>query len=170
MQLKSINKQRYREHLNKVIVGTIAIFATLSLGLSTLIIQLFTDGEGTHFWINLGGVVLAMIIVWQILKAYQNHDYLTEIKYVWDLKQTLNLITRAHKKIQAGVDNNNPSAMRILLFSYKGSQQVYQLDDNTITMSELNQKIAALEEKMTALNLPIEGDVFQHEWLENLTS
>ncbi|NTS77611.1 DUF3087 domain-containing protein [Catenovulum sp. SM1970] len=166
MQLKQINKARYRKHLNRVIIGCIILLTALSLGISTTAIYLFTDREGTHFWHNLAGVAAAVIIIVQILKKYQHHDYLTEIKYVWDLKQVLNLITRQNTKIQQAADNNERDALLITLFSYKGSMQVYQLDDNTITMSELNRKLSVLEEKIADLNLDIQVEQFDKTLLE----
>ena len=69
-----------------------------------------------------------------------------EVVYVWDLKQELNRITRRLAKIREGVERGEREAMSILNFSYRGSRQVYQLDDNTITLDDLDKSIAELEQ------------------------
>lgn len=42
-------------------------------------------------------------------------------------------------KLLAAAKAGNQEAMRALKFSYEGSRQLWQLDDNTITMSSLNE-------------------------------
>ena len=71
-----------------------------------------------------------------------------EVVYVWDLKQQLNRINRKLRKIEAAVENNDNNAMVIMNFLYRGSKQLYELDDNTITMDSLINKINLLEPRM----------------------
>lgn len=62
-----------------------------------------------------------------------------EVAYVWDLKQALNLIYRKNRKLLLAAEKGNTEAMLPLQISYQGSRQLRQLDDNTMTMSSLNQ-------------------------------
>lgn len=80
---------------------------------------------------------------------------MVEVVYVWDLKQQLNRIHRKLRKIEAAVENNDNDAMVILNFMYRGSKQLYELDDNTITMGSLVSKINALDRRVqySGLNL-----------------
>lgn len=61
-----------------------------------------------------------------------------EVAYIWDLKHQLNLIYRKNRKLLAAAEQGNKEAMLALQFSYQGSRQLWQMDDNTITMSSLN--------------------------------
>jgi len=45
MQLIDIDKARYRKHLNRVIIGCIAVLVVGSLGIAQLLIALFPDSR-----------------------------------------------------------------------------------------------------------------------------
>ncbi|WP_111978823.1 DUF3087 family protein [Algibacillus agarilyticus] len=160
MQLIKIDKARYRKHLNHVIIACIVTLASLSLGISTVLIHFLSTGEGSNFWLNFSGVAIACVIIGWVLNNVKNHPYLLEVKYVWDLKQVLNLISRYNGKIDQGVSNNEPDALYIRRFSLAASKQVYLLDDNTITIVELNAKLATVERQIEELNLSIDFDDF----------
>ena len=88
-----------------------------------------------------------------------------EVIYVWDLKQVLNLIHRRNKKLELAVEQNDVTAMQIMYFYYKACHQLYTLDDNTITLSSLNQKINKLDTQIESLNLTITADDFAPDTL-----
>ena len=73
---------------------------------------------------------------------------MVEVVYVWDLKQQLNKIRRKQRKIEAAIENNDKDAMIIMNFMLHGSKQLYELDDNTITMDDLLIKIQVHNERM----------------------
>jgi superfamily I DNA and RNA helicase len=166
MQLHNINKARYRKHLNIVIVVGIIALTTLSLGLSQSAIYLFTDREGSHFWLNLAGVAIAMVIIGSVLNKYKDHTFMTEVYYVWRLKQQINYIHRKNKKINEAVERDEVNAMLIMAFYYKACRQLYELDDNTITLSSLNSKSNELETKIAALNLTIDTTQYEQSLLQ----
>lgn len=139
MQLQKIDKQVYRSRLNKVIVGCIASLAIASLAISQSLIFIFPSETGSHFHWNLLGVVVSAIALAGVLIRFKAHPKMKEVAYVWDLKQALNLIYRKNRKLLAAAEQGNAEAMLALQFSYEGSRQLWQLDDNTITMSSLNQ-------------------------------
>jgi hypothetical protein len=90
---------------------------------------------------------------------------------VWDLKQILNKIYRKQKKIEvqleeAKIKQDQHDAMIIMNFQYRGSKQLYELDDNTITMAELNSKIKQLDKRMLAAGLSLSTDAFDVEMLD----
>lgn len=153
MQLKEIDKVRYSRHLKIVFVGIAIALLIISLLTSTLFIHFFSTAEAPHFWHNLAGVAVAVTIVVLVLGKLRDHPFLNEVAYVWDLKQLLNKIHRKQARIEAQVEANDPTAMLILNFQYQGSKQLYQLDDNTITMEELLIKIQHLNKRMDAAGL-----------------
>jgi hypothetical protein len=166
MHLEEIDKSRYRQRFRIVFVAIVVVLAVVALGTSTLLITLFgTPGE-THFWLNLAGVVVAAGVVAVTLIQLRPHPYMREVVYVWDLKQTLNQIYRKQKNIEPFVEKNDPDAIAIMYFFHRGSQQLYELDDNTITMDSIRLKVRALERQIEALGLDITTDSYRKAMLE----
>ena len=121
MQLIEINKARYQRHLNLVIVGCICGLVMGSLGISQTLIGLFPDESGSHFNWNLLGVVIASVTIAWLLNKYRTHDFLSEVVYVWDLKQSLNKINRRMPKLKAASLQGNLDALLAIHYSYAGS-------------------------------------------------
>lgn len=165
MQLKPIDKSRYSKHLKIVFISIAVTLIALTLGASTLLISLFSTPETSNFWFNLMGVVIAAVVVIAVLQKLRQHPFLVEVVYVWDLKQMLNRIYRKQRKIEPMVEQNDPDAMVIMNFQYKGSRQLYELDDNIITMDSLIIKLNALEKRMKTAGLNTSTDNFNPELL-----
>lgn len=166
MQLIEIDKSKYRKHL-RVVFACIAIaLVVISLGSSTLIIHLFSTPDADHFWHNLAGVAFASAIVALTLNKFRNHPYMFEVVYVWDLKQQLNRIHRKLKKIESEVEKDDRDVMIIMNYMYRGSKQLYQLDDNTITMGTLNRKIRVLDQKMEDAGMSLSTDSYDPSMLD----
>ena len=138
MQLQNINKARYRNHLNKVIAGCVAALTVGSLGIAQALIRLFPDADGSHFHWNLLGVVVSVIAIASVLNKYKTHSFMYEVNYVWELKQALNKVTRKMPKLKQAAQTGDVDAMLAMQFSYSGSKQLWELDDNTITMDDLS--------------------------------
>jgi hypothetical protein len=81
-----------------------------------------------------------------------------EVVYVWNLKKQLNLIYRKQHKIEPLIEDNNVDAMVIMNYMYQGSKQLYELDDNTITMSDLAIKTSHLNTKLEEKGLKLNTD------------
>lgn len=160
MKLRGIDKTRYRKHLRVVFAGMAVALLIISPAASTLFIYLFSRPEVSHFLHNLAGVVAAAAIVFFVLKRFRQHSYMVEVVYVWELKQQLNRIHRKARKIEAAVENNDDDAMKIMNFMYRGSKQLYELDDNTITLGSLTSKISVLEQRMEDAGLSLSTDSY----------
>ncbi len=158
MQLIEINKARYRKHLNRVIIGCGLALAAGSLAISQTLIALFPDESGSHFHWNLLGVVVTSLAIAFLLNKYRTHDYMTEVVYVWELKQALNKITRKMAKLKAAGREGDPQALLAIHYSYAGSRLLWQLDDNTITMDELAVKQAELDSVAAKFNVTLNTD------------
>lgn len=165
MQLKKINKDVYRQRLNRVTLLSILALVVISLANSTLLIALFADGTGSNFWLNFSGVLIGCVAVGFTLKHFKQHPFFYEIAYIWDLKHELNLIQRKLRAIEAAVANNDADAMLILLFSYQASLLVWQLDDNTLMQSELAISQNTLQQKIAAAGLTVDVNSYRRELL-----
>ncbi|MDP5213999.1 DUF3087 family protein [Pseudoalteromonas tunicata] len=168
MQLQKINKQRYRKHLNIIIVAAIVVLSILSLSISQSLIALFPSEQGSHFHWNLIGVICGSLIIGFVLKHNREHTFMTEVMYVWDLKQALNQVTRKLQKVKNAVDQGDVSAMHTLHFYYSGNRQLWLLDDNTITLDDLAIWQAELEVKAKSVNLILNASLHDPLYLRTL--
>jgi hypothetical protein len=82
MQLLDIDKQRYRKHLNRVIVACVLALIIGSLGISQALIALFPDPSGSHFHWNLTGVIITSLLIGLSLRKYKSHPYMEEVSYI----------------------------------------------------------------------------------------
>jgi hypothetical protein len=149
MQLIEIDKARYRKHLNIIIAGFIATLLILALVFGQLLIMSFAQEEVNNFRYNLLGVVLSLLACAAILHTLKTSVFFNEIYYVWQIKQIQNLIYRKLKKIKAAAKDDDANALIILVFYYQSLKQIYQLDDNTLT-------IAIVEKDLNEIQLMIE--------------
>jgi hypothetical protein len=166
MQLININKARYRRHLKIIIAMCAGGLAIGSLGFSQLLIVFFPDESGSHFHWNLLGVIVTSVIVAWSLNKYRHHDFMTEVVYVWELKQTLNKINRKMMKLKVAGDAGNPSALLAMHYCYEGSSLLWQLDDNTLLMDELITKQAELQCLAKTFNLVLSSDKYKEQDLK----
>jgi len=166
MQLIEINKTRYRRHLNRVIVGCVGGLAIESLAISQTLIGIFPDESGSHFHWNLLGVVIASMTIAYLLSKYRAHDFMSEVVYVWELKQALNKINRKMGKLKAAGREGNAKALLAIHYSYAGSRQLWQLDDNTIIMDELVIDQAKLDSLAAQYNLTLNVDDYDERILK----
>tara|TARA_R110000868_G_scaffold131327_3_gene341278 strand:+ start:100 stop:606 length:507 start_codon:yes stop_codon:yes gene_type:complete len=166
MQLIEINKARYRRHLNRVIVGCITGLAIGSLAISQTLIVVFPDASGSHFTWNLLGVVITSVTIAWLLNKYRTHNFMTEVVYVWELKQTLNKINRRMPKLKAAGQEGNANALLAIHYSYAGSRLLWQLDDNTIVMDELAIQQAELDSIAKQYNLTLDANDYDERILK----
>lgn len=185
MKLIEINKQRYRKHLTIVIVGFISSLLVLSLAFGTVLISLFSSVEQmtltqaaaevlndgvaadkeTNFKYNFLGVVLALLANAAILHSVKGHKFFTEIYYVWQVKQLQNLIYRKLNNIKTAANAGEESALVILSFYYQSQLQIYQLDDNTITLSTIERQLEQVKQSITDADLDVNEENFEKSLL-----
>lgn len=166
MQLREINKIRYKKHYRIVFAGIAFVLLVIAPATSALFISLFSNPEGSYFFHNLAGVVVGVAVMTFLLNKFRQHPFMVEVIYVWDLKQQLNRIQRKQRKIEAAIKNNDKDAMIITNFMLHGSKQLYELDDNTITMEELLRKIQVHDERMEAAGLSSSTDSYNPAMLK----
>ena len=166
MKLIKIDKQRYRKHLNRVIAAAIAALVIGSLSIAQGLIALFPDPSGSHFHWNLLGVILTGLGIALVLNRYKQHSYMNEVTYVWELKKSLNKITRKLRKLQAAAQEGKVDAMIALQYSYAGSRLLWELDDNMIIMDELAVAQAELDRLAEQYCLTLNADDYDESMLK----
>jgi hypothetical protein len=172
MEIKKINKEVYRKKVNLVIGGVVVLLAVSSLAFSSLLISLFGNtniqpdqSTGNFHW-NLIGVLLALATSLSLLNQFKTHPYMKEVLYVWKLKQIHNKIYRKLKKIKAAASSDDLQALTILKFYYTTQRQVFELDNNTLTMNSVNKELEAIEEIEASKSLSIDITSFEKPWLD----
>lgn len=165
MKLIEINKTRYRRHLKLVMAGCIVGLAVGSLGLSQLLIAFFPDASGSHFHWNLLGVVISGVTIACLLNYYRQHDFMTEVVYVWELKQSLNKINRKIARLETAAREGSVNALIAMHYSYAASRLLWQLDDNTLLMDELALKQAELNSLAEKVNITLDANDYDESML-----
>ena len=165
MQLMNIDKAIYRKHLNIVIVGFISTLLILALIFGQLMIMSFAEEGVNNFKYNLLGVILSLLACMAILHSIKTSVFFKEIYYVWQVKQIQNLIFRKLKKIKLAAKDLDQDALMILTFYYQSQQQVYELDDNTLTITTVNKDLNDLQEKISEHNLTIDIEQFDKKMI-----
>ena len=167
MKLQNINQSRYQKHLKVVIAAIIISLAVLGVSFGQILISLLSDGNGSNFYFNLAGVILAAALCLKAVHSIRHHEFMTEVYYVWQIKQSLNAIYRKLKKIKQASDEDNINAFIVLNFYYAGSEQLLTLDNNTITLDSLKEDRAQLQSLIEAKNLKIQADDYTSELLKD---
>jgi hypothetical protein len=166
MLLIEIDKTRYRKHFNIVMGAVIAFLVVASLAIAQLLIALYPAAEGSHFHWNLLGVIVSVIITVIFININKQHPFLIEVLYVWKLKQALNLVTRKMRKLLIAAKMGDKNAMLALQFSYSGSRQLWTLDDNTITLANLEKSQAELDALLEKYDLIVDIKEYHSDLLK----
>jgi Protein of unknown function (DUF3087) len=148
MKLRPVDKSRYRKHYKIVFAAIVIELIAISLVCSTLLISWLGSPDETHFTLNLAGVGVAGLLALCAVYCFRDHPFMDEVVYVWNLKKQLNRIYRKQHKIEPLIEDNNVDAMVIMNYMYQGSKQLYELDDNTITLEDLAIKSRHLNTKL----------------------
>ncbi|MEZ9320793.1 DUF3087 family protein [Vibrio sp. 10N.286.51.E5] len=145
MKLQKINKEEYRKKMNLLLVSLVGSLAVFAIVFGTILIELFGSGQSIagestgNFHLNVLGVILSVALNAFIASRVKGHDYFKEALYVWNLKQIHNQIYRKLKRIQPKAEQGDRDALTILYFYYTTQKQVYDLDNNTLTIKTVQQ-------------------------------
>lgn len=165
MQLINVDKTTYKKRLNLISVVLVGALAVLAIGFGSLLIALFgapsVSGESTgNFHLNLIGVIGAALVCAAALSRLKHTAYFIEVYYVWRLKALQNRIYRKVKTIKQQANENDRDAIVVLYFYYHSLKQVYSLDNNTLTLPELEKNIQALQQQIDSLGIQVNVEDF----------
>jgi len=166
MKIEKVDQKIYQKHLRLLMLMVVIVLCVISIPFSALLILLIGNPEGGNMLLNAIGVVVAALLVVWLLRRYSGLPWMHEVVYVWCLKQQLNRITRKFKAVNEAAEQGERDALIVLNFSYRGSEQLYLLDNNTITLDDLRLKITALDAQVAALGLDISLDDYREELLK----
>ena len=166
MKLREIDKERYKKHYKIVFVAITAFLIVVSISCSTLLISWLSTPEESHLLLNAVGVAFAALLASYIVFHFRDHPFMEELVYAWKLKQQLNRIYRKQRKIEPLVEEHNVDAMIVMNFMYEGSKQLYELDDNTITLNDVKSKSERLNAIIKDRNLQLTTNDYQQSMLD----
>ena len=165
MKLINIDKTIYKQRLNVITIAIVVALAVLSVGFGSVLIAFFGSQSPTaestgNFHLNVMGVIAAALVCVAVLSKLKNTPYFEEVYYVWRLKALQNRIYRRIKPIKQRVSDNDRDAIVVLYFYYHSLKQVYSLDNNTLTLSELEKNIQMLQAQIDSLSMDIDVQDF----------
>ncbi|MEZ8024509.1 MULTISPECIES: DUF3087 family protein [Vibrio] len=169
MKLQKINKEEYRKKMNLLLVSLVGSLALFAIVFGTILIELFGSatsitGESTgNFHLNVLGVILSVALNAFIASRVKGHEYFKEALYVWNLKQIHNQIYRKLKRIQPKAEQGDRDALTILYFYYTTQKQVYDLDNNTLTIKTVQQSLDNIVELSDKWSIELDIEVFSKD-------
>ncbi|WP_210455794.1 DUF3087 family protein [Vibrio crassostreae] len=169
MKLQKINKEEYRKKMNLLLVSLVGSLAVFAIVFGTILIDLFGSGQSIagestgNFHLNVLGVILSVALNAFIASRVKGHDYLKEALYVWNLKQIHNQIYRKLKRIQPKAEQGDRDALTILYFYYTTQRQVYDLDNNTLTIKTVQQSLDNILELSEKWSIELDIEAFSKD-------
>lgn len=154
MHLENINKARFKKHLNWFQGTLVVALLVLSVAISQLYILLWGSGS-SNFWLNVAGVATAAMLLAGVVNHIKGKPFMHEIMYVWRLKNELTRIYRHSKQLDAALARGEKEAYIVKYFHLHGSKHLYQLEDNTVTIDDLNAQIREFDGVLAERNLSI---------------
>ncbi|MEZ8240895.1 DUF3087 family protein [Vibrio splendidus] len=169
MKLQKINKEEYRKKMNLLLVSLVGSLALFAIVFGSILIELFgsagsVTGEATgNFHLNVFGVILSVALNALIASRVKGHNYFKEALYVWNLKQIHNQIYRKLKRIQPKAEQGDREALTILYFYYTTQKQVYDLDNNTLTIKTVQQSLDNIVELSEKWSIELDIEAFSKD-------
>ncbi|CAK3280860.1 DUF3087 family protein [Vibrio cyclitrophicus 1F53] len=169
MKLQKINKEEYRKKMNLLLVSLVGSLAVFAIVFGTILIDLFGSGQSIagestgNFHLNVLGVILSVALNAFIASRVKGHDYFKEALYVWNLKQIHNQIYRKLKRIQPKAEQGDRDALTILYFYYTTQKQVYDLDNNTLTIKTVQQSLDNILELSEKWSIELDIEAFSKD-------
>ena len=169
MKLQKINKEEYRKKMNLLLVSLVGSLAVFAIVFGTILIDLFGSGQSIagestgNFHLNVFGVILSVALNAFIASRVKGHDYFKEALYVWNLKQVHNQIYRKLKRIQPKAEQGDRDALTILYFYYTTQKQVYDLDNNTLTIKTVQQSLDNILELSEKWSIELDIEAFSKD-------
>ncbi|MDN3701825.1 DUF3087 domain-containing protein [Vibrio artabrorum] len=173
MKLQNINKEEYRKKMNLLLVSLVGSIALFAIVFGSILIDLFgltssIAGESTgNFHLNVLGVILSVALNAFIASRVKGHEYFKEALYVWNLKQIHNQIYRKLKRIQPKAEQGDRDALTILYFYYTTQKQVYDLDNNTLTIKTVQQSLDNIMELSEKWSVKLDIELFTKDLVAN---
>ncbi len=167
--LETRDPEQYRQETRKSNLILMATFAVLAMTLATLSVRIFGTQEGGNFVWNLAGVVAGVIATTAVFKLYFWHQpWMDSARYGWQLKRSLMSVTNILHAVKEGVEQDNPTALRVMRFYHLGLEQMYRLENNQSELGDLQQESHAHLDRLQAQGINPEQTSLNPSWIEQL--
>lgn len=165
-EIQPFDPATYRQQTRRSTLIVAVIFVAMAMLLSSLAVMLFGTPGGDNFRWNAGGVVVAVVLCAALFKAkLWSQPWMSAAVYGWQLKRALMSVTNVMHDVEAGVKAGNPAAMKLLRFYHQGLTQMYELEANTSSLSQITAEIDAHKEAMQAVGIDTDQSCLNPDWL-----
>lgn len=149
--------EAYRRKARIISVAMAGQLVVFGLLFSMLLVATFGGG----FWMNALGVLLGLLATSTMFAVLKDRPWMSEMRYVWQLKQHLSHISGYLQPLRQGVETNNRVALDIVTFYHQGMTQLAELngrttDDDAERLAEKMQ----IKLKREEMGLPAQVDRF----------
>tara|TARA_R110002167_G_scaffold107987_13_gene275975 strand:+ start:3879 stop:4448 length:570 start_codon:yes stop_codon:yes gene_type:complete len=165
VQLRSIDKTTYKKRLNQVQGGAVITLLVLALLFSELYRALWAGGESSTL-LNALAVATAAALVALLFNRIKDKPWMADMVYLWRLKRELNRIYRSSKILEQALAAGDRDAFVIQNFNLRGAKLLYESEDNTLTLPELQEKIIELENTLSERQLTVSLDEYSPALLD----
>lgn len=166
-EIKTWDADAYRQQTRRSTLIVAVTFLALAMLLSSLAVLLLGEPGGDNFRFNLGGVIAAVLLMIALVRQYfWSQPWMAAAVYGWQLKRSLMRITNVMHQVKAGVQAQDPSAMKLLRFYHLGLTQMHRLDANSSDQASLTREADEHVARMQALNLDTEQCCLDPAWID----
>ena len=168
-ELKPMSPEAYRQQTRRSTLYIALLFALLALVISGLAVMLAGVPGGDNFRLNLAGVIVALIVTVGLVRyVFWSQPWMAAAVYGWQLKRSLMRVTNVMHHVTAGVMAGDVSALKLLRFYHLGITQMYQLDANSSTLSQMVREIDLHKARLEALSIDTEQTRLDPAWIEQV--
>jgi hypothetical protein len=168
-EIKPWDAVTYRQQTRRSTLIVAVVFLALAMLLSSLAVMLFGTPGGDNFRFNVGGVFTAVLLMAGLMRLYfWPQPWMAAAVYGWQLKRSLMSVTNVMHQVKAGVQVQDPAAMKLLRFYHLGLAQMHLLDANSSDQASLSREADDHLEKMQALGLDPEQSRLDPAWIDTV--
>lgn len=165
-KIVDIDPDHYRQKTRKASWIIITVFVALGMLYSSLLVMFFGQPDGNNFKLNVTGVLAGVAVTAFLVRTlFSKQPWMDANLYGWQLKRSLMSITNVMHHVKAGVEEQNPEAMKLLRFYHLGLSQMHKLDGNSSANSELIYEANAHKVQMEELGIDSDQHTLNPAWL-----
>ncbi|PHH39434.1 DUF3087 domain-containing protein [Pseudomonas putida] len=168
-EIQPMDPATFRQQTRRSTLIIAVLFLVLAMVLSTAAVTLFGEPGGDNLRFNVGGVFVAFLLTAALMRGqFWQQAWMAPSVYSWRLKRSLMSVTNVMHQVTAAVEQNDPTAMKVLRFYHLGLTQMHELDGNSSDHAQLHREVEAHKERMQALGLEIDQKRLDPAWLQVL--
>ncbi|AQZ94558.1 DUF3087 family protein [Halopseudomonas phragmitis] len=166
-EIQRLDPENYRQQTRRSSLILIVIFATLAMLLASLSVQLFGEPGGNNFRWNLAGILAGLALTVLLVRGYlYRQPWMAAALYGWRLKRNLMRITNVMHLLKAGVERDNPQAMKLLRFYHLGLEEMHRLEGNAEGLSQMVREMDQHRERMEKQGLEVDLCRLDEAWMD----